>query len=177
MLNLSSIRTALGRYGVAWLSAFVLSLAASLIASQMLRLPFARAADPVLGVGLMLLGALLAVFFVTTLAAPQTWLTKTFLILLGLILLLPLLWAPVLGVVTGAWVERAPIEYSQVYAGFRILVGRFFYDVTELMFGNPLVDAAWTFMERFTSFVGFVAALGQAWHMLKQLSAQPGQAA
>jgi len=176
MLNLTSIRTALGRYGVAWLSAYVLSLAASLIASQMLRLPFARAADPVLGTSLMILGALLAVFFVTTLADRQTWLTKACLIVLALVLLLPLLWAPVLGVVTGAWLERASIEYSQVYAGFRILVGRFFYDVTALMFGDPLVEAAWAFMERFATFVGFLAALGQAWHMLKQLSAQPSPA-
>ena len=176
MLNLTLLRIRLGQYGVAWLSAFVLALLASLAATQLLHLPFARAADPVLGVGLMILGLLLAAFFVVTLAGRQTWLTKTFLLLLGLLLLLPLLWSPVLGVVAGAWIDRASIEYSSVYAGFRILVGRFFYDVTERAFGNPLVDAAWSFMQGFATVVGFLAALGQAWHMLRQLSAEPGRA-
>jgi hypothetical protein len=177
MLNLTLIRIRLGQYGLAWLIAFAVAFAASLAAAHVFDLPFARAADPVLGAGFGILGCLIAGFFVLTLAARQTWLTTTFLLILGLVLLLPLLWAPVLGVVVGAWVERASIEYSQVYAAFRILVGRLSYDVTEQIFGDPLVDAAWAFMQGFAAFVGFLAALGQAWHMLKQLSDQPGQAA
>ena len=177
MLNLTLLRVRLGQYGVAWLSAFILTLLASLTVTQLLHLPFAQAADPVLGTGLIVIGLLLAAFFFTTLTGPQTGVTKTFLVIPGLILLLPLLWSPVLGVVAGAWIDKATIEYSSVYAGFRILVGRFFYEVTELAFGNPLVDAAWSFMQGFATAVGFLAALGQAWHMLRQLSAQPDPAA
>ncbi len=177
MLNLNAFRIRLGQYGVAWLSAFVLAFVAVLGSTHFLHLRFAGAADPVLGVGFMILSALLAAFFVVTVAGRQTLLTKIFLVILGLVLVLPLLWAPVLGVGAAAWVDRASIEYSQVYASFRILVSRFFYDATELVFGNPLVDAAWAFMEGFATFVGFLAAVGQAWHMLKQLSQPPSQAA
>jgi len=176
MLNLTAIRIRLGQYGVAWLTVFALSFLASLAGARMLQLPFVRAADPVLAVSFMILGVLLAVFFVVSLAERQTPLTHTALVLLGLVLLLPLLWSPVLGVVAGAWVERASIEYSHVYAEFRILVGRLLYDVTNLVFGNPLVDAAWAFMQGFATFVGFLAAVGQAWHMLRQLSRPADQA-
>jgi hypothetical protein len=110
MLNLTLIRIRLGQYGLAWLIAFAVAFAASLAAAHVFDLPFARAADPVLGAGFGILGCLIAGFFVLTLAARQTWLTTTFLLILGLVLLLPLLWAPVLGVVVGAWVERASIE-------------------------------------------------------------------
>jgi hypothetical protein len=177
MLNLDLVRLRLGQYGVLWLLAFLLSLAACLGAAYGLHMSYVAAANPVLAAAFVAIGLALGAFLVVTIAADEPVFTKVVLVVLALLLALPLFWAPVLGVGGGAWAARVSIEYSSVYAGFRVLVGRLLYDVTGLLFGNPLVDAAFSFMEGFATLVGFLAALGQAWHMLKQISTRPGEAA
>ena len=177
MLNLSLLQKRLGQYGVIWLTAFLVPLIVALAATQFLGMSYTRVADPILLAGFILLGGVLTGFAGLTLASGEGILTKVFLMIPGLFLALPLMWSPVLGVAAGAWVAHVTIEYSEVYAAFRILVGRGLYDVTELLFGSPLVEAAWSFMEGFATFVGFLAALGQAWHMLRQISGRAGSTA
>ena len=173
MLNLDLVRVRLGQYGVLWLLGFILSLAAALGATYGLNMGYAHAADPVLAAGLFAIGLALVAFAIVTVISDETTLTKAVLVVLAILLALPLFWSPVLGVGAGAWAARASIEYSTVYANFRIVVGTLLYDLTGLLFGSHLVDAAFSFMEGFATFVGFIAAVGQAWHMLKQISARP----
>ena len=108
--------------------------------------------------------------FVVVLVSRETARTKLVLVAMGLILAAPLLWAPVLGVAAGAALAGSTIEYSSVYAGFRIAFGRLSYTVTETILGSPVVEAAWTFMQGLAAFVGFLAALGQVWRMLKSMA-------
>ncbi|WP_304169362.1 hypothetical protein [Phenylobacterium aquaticum] len=177
MLNLELIGRRLGQYGVVWLTAFLGVLIAGLIAAYGFQVAFVKAADVLLTLAFPLLGFILAGFLILTLMARESWLTKTLLVVLTLMLALPLLWSPVLGVVGGAWATQVSIEYSEVYAGFRILVGRLLYAVTDQVFGSPLVDAAWSFMQGFAGLVGFVSAVAQTAHAIRRLSNEPNPAA
>jgi hypothetical protein len=76
----------------------------------------------------------------------------------------------VLALVSCAWIAHVPIEYSGVYAGFRIVVGRLLYGLTELIFGNPLVELAWSFFQGLATVVGFFSALFQIWGFLQRMS-------
>ncbi len=163
MPNLGLIKTRLSQYGVAWVLSFVLVLLGAAVATLLVRARLAIAADILLATALVALGALMAAFFVLTVIAKETPVTKTVLIALGLILLLPLLWAPILAMLAFARILNAPLEYSSVYAGFRVVVGQFLYGATRLLFGNPYVDAAWSFFQGAATVVGFLASLAQLW--------------
>ncbi|MCI3134400.1 hypothetical protein [Phenylobacterium aquaticum] len=177
MLNLELISRRLGQYGVVWLTAFMAVLAAGLIAAFGFHVAFVKAADLLLAIAFPILGLGLGGFVILTLTARESWLTKTVLCVLALLLALPLLWSPVLAVVGGAWATQVSIEYSEVYAGFRILVGRLLYALTEQVFGSPLVDAAWNFMQGFAGLVGFVSAVAHTLHVIRRLSNEPNPAA
>ena len=177
MLNLDLIGRRLGQYGLVWLNAFLLVLVAGLIAAFGFQVAFVKAADVLLTIAFPLLGLILAGFLILTAAARESWLTKTVLVVLAILLALPLLWSPVLAVVGGAWATQVSIEYSEVYAGFRILVGRLLYTLTEQVFGSPLVDAAWSFMQGFAGLVGFVSAVAHTLNVIRRLSNEPNPAA
>jgi hypothetical protein len=98
--------------------------------------------------------------------APVGLATKLGLLLLGALLALPLLWAPVLAVLVSARATHAAIEYSSAYAGFRIFVGRLIYPPMALLFGRSMVDAAWQGFQMIATIVGFIAAMSQLWPML-----------
>ncbi len=173
MLNLDLIRLASRRYGLVWLGAFGTVLAAALLGRYLARIDYIPAADMLLTVALPALGLLLVGFLVYAVFLAETVLTRAVLVVLTLALALPLLWAPVLGVVAGAWVADVSIEYSSVYAGFRITVGKLLYVITERVFGSPLVEAAWKVMQGFAALVGMVSAVANTWRAVERLSAKP----
>ncbi|WP_310538518.1 hypothetical protein [Phenylobacterium sp.] len=173
MLNLTLIRLRLRQYGLVWLAAFALVLACALIAWKLARIDYIRAADMLLTGTLPVLGLILVGFVIHVLSRKQTPLTKAVLIIFALGLALPLLWAPVLGVIAGAWVADVSIEYSSAYAAFRITVGRLLYVVTEQVFGSPLVDAAWKTMQAFAGLVGFISAAVHSWRAVERVSEKP----
>lgn len=172
MLNLELIRHRLGQYGAAWLLSFLAVFLGGLGGSLLLKLDLIEVADKLLAAAFVGLVVAVAVFLAATIVAAETWATKFLLIVVGVILLLPLLWAPVLALVGCAWIAHVPIEYSEVYAGFRIVVGRLFYAVTQAIFGNPLVELAWTFFQGLATVVGFFSGLFQIWSFLQKMSAR-----
>ena len=175
-MNGSLVRTRLGQYGAAWFLSFLGVLVAGLVGALALHMDLIRLADLILPVVLGLLGLLLVVFLVATVFAREGPATKIVLILLGLILALPLLWAPVLAMVADAAMTRVSIEYSSAYAGFRIIVGRLLFPVTQAVFGGDLVSAAWGWFQAVATVIGFVAAVSQLWPaMLRMLGTQPAR--
>ena len=173
MLNLDVIRLVLRRYGLVWLGAFGTVLAAALLGRYLAKIDYIPAADLLLTLALPALGLLLVGFLVYIALLAETWLTRGVLVVLTLALALPLLWAPILGVVAGAWVADVSIEYSSVYAGFRIAVGKLLYVITERIFGSPLVESAWKVMQGFAALVGMVSAVANTWRAVQRLSAKP----
>lgn len=174
MLNLDLIRLRLRQYGLVWLGAFALVLAAALIAPNITKIDYIPVADMLLTAALPTLALALVVFVIFALATAETPLTRGVLVVLAVVLALPLLWSPVLGVIAGAWVAQVSIEYSSVYATFRIGVGKLLYVITEQVFGSPLVEAAWKVMQGFAALVGMVSAVVQAWRAIERLSRKPG---
>jgi hypothetical protein len=160
------LRTRLGQYGLAWLVAFAAVPAAALSAHFLIHIDLFRALDMVLPVAFASAGAAMAIFLVVTVAARQSVVTKTVLIGLGLILTLPLLWAPVLGAMVAAKLAHATLEYSSAYATFRILVGKLIFPATQAVFHGAVLDTVWTAFERFAIVVGFIAAVNQLWPLL-----------
>ena len=168
-MNGSLLKTRLGQYGAAWFLSFLLVLVAGLVGSLVLHMDLIRLADTILPIVLGLLGLLLVGFFVITVFAKESLSTKIVLILLGLILALPLLWAPVLAVVVDAAMTKVSIEYSNAYANFRIIVGRLLFPAAEAAFGGNLVSAAWGWFQAVATVIGFVAAVSQLWPMMQRM--------
>ena len=140
MLNLDLIGARLGQYGAAWLATFAMVLLGDL-AVGLVHIPLVAAADVLLTTAFAGLAIGFAIFVALTLLARQSGPTKTVLLVLGVILLFPLFWAPMLGAIASAWIGHAALEYSSVYAGFRIIVGKVVYAVMRLFTDNPYVDA------------------------------------
>jgi len=175
MLDLGLLRTRLGQYGTAWIAAFLVVLLGVLAARFVLHQDMIKAIDVLLAAALAGVAVSLALFVAYTLLSRTRGLTKPALLLFGLVLLLPLLWAPVLGAIAAAWIGHVSIEYSGVYAGFRIALGRLLYSATQLLFGNPYVDAAMAFFQGLATFVGFAASMAQLWKLVGRPGA-PAQA-
>jgi len=166
MPNSALLRTRLGQYGLVWLVAFLTVLAAAGVAVFPLHMDLIGALDLVLPVAFAGVGLAMAVFLVVTVVTRQSLTTKTVLIGLGLILVLPLLWAPVLAAMVAANLAHATLEYSSAYAGFRILVGRLIFPATQAVFHGAVLETVWIAFERFAIVVGFIAAVNQLWPLL-----------
>jgi hypothetical protein len=164
MLNVGLLKDRLGQYGAAWLTSFLLVMFGDL-ALTLVRVPVVRAADIFLLIALVALAVGFAVFVAVTALSRQNAVTKIALIGLGLVLLLPLLWAPMLGAVASAFIGQVSIEYSSVYAGFRIIVGRLIWFVMRLFTDNPYVEAGLAVLQALATVVGFLASLAQLWRM------------
>jgi hypothetical protein len=160
MLNVDLIRKRLGQYGGAWLASFLLVLIGDL-AAVLFHVPLAAAANVLLLVALAGLAVGFAVFVAYTVLAKQSGATRTVLLTLGVLLLFPLLWAPMLGAVASAFFAHAAIEYSGVYAGFRIIVGQAIYFIMRLFTNNPYVEAGLQALQVLATIVGFIASLAQ----------------
>jgi len=167
-MNGSLLKTRLGQYGAAWFLSFLIVLVAGLVGSLVLHIDLIRLADMILPVVLGLLGLVLVGFLVVTVFARETIATKIVLILLGLILALPLLWAPVLAVVVDAAMTKVSIEYSTAYAGFRIIVGRLLFPAGAV--GGELVSVGWGWFQAIATVIGFIAAISQLWPMIQRMT-------
>ena len=175
-MNGSLLRTRLGQYGAAWFLSFLLVLVAGLVGPLVLHMDLIRLADMILPPVLGLLGLLLVAFLVVTVFAREGLGAKITLIVLGLILALPLLWAPVLAVVVDAAITKVSIEYSAAYANFRIIVGRLLFPVMQTVFGGDLVSVAWVWFQGLATVIGFIAAVSQLWPMmLRMMGGQPAE--
>lgn len=178
MFNTALIRTRLGQYGAAWLLAIVLSILTILAGGWLAHMPLVKVADLVLPVafaGLTL--AVLGVLVMTLTAGRETVATRLVIALLAVLLFLPLLWAPVLGAVGAAWIGKVSIEYSEVYAQFRILISQGLFKLAGLMFANPLIDTVWTLFQGLATIVGFISAFFQVWpRVLRLLGAREVEA-
>lgn len=178
MFNTALIRTRLGQYGAAWLISFVLSVVAVLAGGWLAHMPLVKVMDlvlPIAFVGLTL--AVLGVLVMTLIAGRETVATRLVIILLALLLFLPLLWGPVLGAVAAAWIGKVSIEYSEVYAQFRILVSQALFKLAGLMFANPLMDTVWTAFQAVATVVGFLSSFFQVWpRVLRLLGAREVEA-
>lgn len=176
MLDLALVLRRLSQYGGVWLIAFVLPLAVGLVGLFGFERRAVEMADLVLPPAFVVLAAVLLAFAVVTVVAKESLLTKAVLLVLGMLLALPLLWSPVLAAVATAWAAGQAIEYSDVYREFRIVVGTLLYELTETVFGSPMLDAAWRFMEIFAGVVGFFAAVVRSWMFIQAISEKPGDA-
>jgi hypothetical protein len=163
----NGLKTRLSEYGALWLGSFVLVLAGTAIASLGLGLDLIDLADRVLPLSFILLGLAMATGMVLTLSSPAGLGSKVLVTLLGLLLVLPMLWSPVLAVLIVAAIGRVTIEYSQAYAQFRIIVSQLIYPVVALVVDGPLVALVWNAFQVVASIVGFVASALQVWHVIK----------
>ena len=170
MFNSALIRTRLGQYGAAWLISFVLALLGVLAGGWLAQMPLVKVADLVLPVefaGLTL--AVLAILVLTLTAGRETVATRLVVFVLALLLFLPLLWGPVLGAIAAAWIGHVSIEYSTVYAQFRIQISQLLFRLAGLVFANPLMDTIWTAFQAVATVVGFLSSFFQIWPRILRL--------
>jgi hypothetical protein len=123
--------------------------------------------DLVLPIAFIGLGGAMAYGVGATAVSRAGLATKSLVTALGLALLLPLLWAPVLAVLVVAAIGGAVIEYSTAYAGFRIVVSQLVYPVVSLFTQSPLAAAAWVAFQVAASIVGFAASMAQVWKAVR----------
>ena len=166
MINFDLLTLRLRQYGAAWLLAYLAVSIACGVWSGLLHAPLIEAVDVTLLIAFAVLGLLVLMALVLTLASRESGATKTAVVAVGLFLLAPLLWAPVLGAITAAFVAHASIEYSTVYAGFRVLLAKGVYGVMRIFTQNPVIDLGMKLMEIFAAIVGFVASISQVWEVM-----------
>ncbi len=176
MVSIAHLKRRLGQYGATWVAGFLLSGAAILIGSffgDMIAMT--DLVLPVVMIGVVLaLGAGVVVSWTSN----QTLGTKLVVLLLALLLVLPLLWAPVSAAVIIAFVMDRSIEYSAVYAGFQIRVSELLFPLGEILFGPSLFGMIWSVFQMVASVVGFISALANIWPIIRRvLGAEPGAVA
>jgi len=168
---MDTLKTRLGQYGAAWVGAFLLVLILTLGASALLHMELARVADGLLMVSLAALTVLLLAGVFLTLGGRDSVGIKVLMVLLALVLGLPLLWAPVLAVVVAANIAHTPIEYSQVYAWFRITVSQILYPMVSAIVSGAAIRWVWEMFQIFATIVGAIASAIQVWGFLKKMFA------
>ena len=152
------------RFGIAWILAFLASVTLVTPISAVAAHSRYALIDTVLAVELSMLalgwiGVVVAAMF----ARQATPVAKLVFVMAAGGLLLPLLWSPVLGAVVAAWLTGAAIEYSQVYAQFRIHVGQLLFPLVTTLTRSDLVDLGWNAFQSVATIIGFVAAFTQLW--------------
>ena len=167
MFHGGHLKRRISQYAALWLGAFLLSGGAILIA--MLAMDLMAAADLVLPAMLALTVLALGAGVVLSLISPHTLGTKLAVGLGAVILLLPLLWAPVSAAVVVAFFADRSIEYSTAYADFRIGISRVLYPATAALFGGGAFNLIWGAFQAVASFIGFVAAVVRIWPLIRRL--------
>lgn len=168
MLNNELIKSRLSQYGAVWLGAFALAAVIFIGGPMALGADVIGLADAVLPVAFAAIGLLLIGYLVLALTSGQTLGTKLVLLLLTLLLALPLLWSPVLAAVAGAFFAERSIEYSAVYARFRIIVGDLLFPVIQSVFSGALFEQVWILLQVFASAVGVISAIAKAWPWIRR---------
>ncbi len=169
MIAKRHLRHRLSQYGALWLGAFVVTL---LIMAAMVfgvRMPLADTADLVLPIAFSLLGLAVIAGVGITVVKDVGLSTKMLVTVLALLLILPLLWAPVLAVVMTAAIAGASVEYSTAYAQFRITVSHLIYPLVAMLGEDPLVSFVWQAFQVVASIVGAVSSVLQVWRVVKPL--------
>ena len=167
MRDRALLRHRLSQYSALWLGGFLLVLIIAAGASLVARLDLIDVADWTLPAAFLLLGASMAVGVGATAISRAGLATKSLVTALGLVLLLPLLWAPVLAVVVVAAIGGVTIEYSTAYADFRIIVSHLIYPLLSLFTDSPLASAVWTLFQVVASVIGFLASMVQVWKAVR----------
>ena len=170
---MDTLKTRLGQYGAAWFGSFLLVLVASLFATFILGMEMAAVADGLLMVALAALTVALLAGVVVTVIGRDSVGIKIVVVLLAVILGLPLLWAPVLAVVVAANLNQTPIEYSEVYAGFRITVSQILYPLVSALVSGAAIRWVWEMFQIFATIVGGIASAIQVWNFLKKMFVPP----
>ncbi len=166
MINFDLLALRLRQYGLAWVVGFFAVLIGCLVASGLLHMQLTKAIDLLLFAGFAALAVLVVAAFLLALVSSESGATKTAIIAIGLFLLIPLFWAPVLGAIAAAALDHASIEYSTVYASFRILLGKGIYAVMRIFSQNPVIELGMKLMEIFAAIVGFIASISQVWEVM-----------
>lgn len=175
MFNAGYLKSRLGHYGAAWLLGFLVTGAAILVG--LFFTDFIVATDLILPVVLGLLGLALGVSVVSTMISRQTLGTKLAILLLAILLVLPLLWAPVSAAVAIAFFMDRSIEYSSAYAGFQIGVSRVLYPATAALFGGGFIQSVWAAFQVVSTLIGFIATVIRLWPAIRRLlGPEPGEA-
>ena len=175
MFHGGHLKRRISQYAALWLGAFLLSGGAILIA--MLAMDLMAAADLVLPAMLALTVLALGAGVVLSLISPHTLGTKLAVVLGALILVLPLLWAPVSAAVAIAFFADRSIEYSQAYAAFQIGVSRVLFPISQALGDGDLFGWVWTAFQWVSTVVGFLSALAKAWPMIRRLLGPEPEAA
>jgi hypothetical protein len=114
---------------------------------------------------------------IATLISGQTIGTKLIVLALALVLLLPLMWAPIGAAVALAFFADRSIEYSQVYAGFQIRVSDLLFPLDAWVRSGAVFGSVWTLFQGVASVVGFLSALSNIWPLLRRaFGAEPATA-
>jgi hypothetical protein len=163
MRDRAVVRHRLSQYSALWLGGFLLVLIVAAGASLVAGFDLVDVADLALPIAFVLLGGAMAYGVGATAVSRAGLATKSLVTALGLVLLLPLLWAPVLAVLVVAAIGGAAVEYSAAYAGFRIVVSQLIYPLASLFTESPLAAAVWAIFQVAASVVGFAASAVQVW--------------
>lgn len=170
MFNGALIRKRLGQYGAAWLISYVVAVIGILAGSALAKMRLVEVADLILPVAFVALTlAVVAAMVATLLNGRETVATRLVVLVLAVLLFLPLLWGPVLGAITAAWIGQASIEYSAVYAQFRIQISQALFRLAGLMFANPLMETVWAVFQAVATVIGFLSSFFQVWPRLMRL--------
>ena len=167
MRDRAVIRHRLSQYSALWLGGFLVVLAVAAGTSLVAGLDLVDVADWVLPAAFVLLGAAMGFGVGATAVSKAGLATKSLVTALALLLVLPLLWAPVLAVLVTAAIGGVAIEYSTAYAGFRIAVSQLIYPLIALFTDSPLATAVWAIFQVAASVIGFAASMVQVWKAVR----------
>lgn len=170
-MNTTLIKRRLGWYGLAWLGAFLLALLVHLAGHYLLQADVIDIADLSIPVGVGVLALMVAGVVGRDLLSSHSVGTRLSILALALLLLLPLLWAPVAGSVAAAWASQRSIEYSHSYAQFRVTVSQLLYPLAHAVSSGAAFDLAWKAFQFVASAVGFLSSLFQVIRFLRKLFA------
>jgi hypothetical protein len=161
------IKRRLGQYGAAWVAAFLATGAAILIGWLFADLTLV--VDIVLPVMLAATVLALGVGLIVSLVSREAVGTKLAVAALAVLLVLPLMWAPIAAAVVIAFFADRSIEYSEVYAAFQIGVSELLFPLEELVRSGAVFGSVWALFQGVASVVGFISALSNIWPILKRV--------
>jgi len=167
MFGIGHLKQRFSQYAALWVAGFLISGAALLVG--MIFMDLMAAADVVLPVLLAVAALALGAGVVASFLSRETLGTKLAVLAAALLLVLPLLWAPVSAAVAVAFFADRSIEYSSAYADFQIAVASVLYPLSQLLLGGAVFSAVWTGFQFFASLVGVISAFAKAWPYIRRI--------
>lgn len=170
MVGIGHLKRRAGQYAGLWVGAFLLALV--IILALTTQVDLMDAADMVLPGLLLAAGLGLGAGVVISFFSSETPMTKILVLVGAVVLLLPLLWAPVAAAVAIAFFADRPIEYSQAYVAFRLGVSDVLWAGSQVVGYGGFLDALWSAFQWVASVVGFISAWVNAWPVIRRLLGQ-----